>query len=434
MSPEAVPAVLPRDFEHIVQAHLDGRETERDRAVLDRFRTDWVRVLYRLLDRADRVIEETRRTVRGPERTAIIEDFDREAYRIDEVLTELLGPPSEDELQPDGGQRKGKPRPAAAAPTPVEPGTTELQLTWEPGSIIAWAAGKDAPSDSVAGVRARLEAVGGGSVPWEEHRPIKLPDGGKAETVRAPLAAALGWLVSMRRTPEEGADVGVSVPWLALTAVMAVRLAAQGRMVPRLRKVRRRDDAGAKDVSTFQVDWEPVLIDPDDITELAAARPTSAAATGNRQDGRAFTQSVLVGPAEHDLRDGCRAPRGAGAAAGPPLAQRRRRDGAGPPRRQALRRADPRRRRAGPPARPVGRPGHRDGQAGPHDPARPARRGRRLALRRAGPRHRRRARAGRGGHGERLEHEVARDEGPAGPGRAAVPRAAAAPAGAAVAR
>ena len=72
LSPEAVPAVLPRDFEDIVQAHLDGRETDRDRAVLEHFRTDWVRVLHRLLDRADRVIEETRRTVRGPERAAII--------------------------------------------------------------------------------------------------------------------------------------------------------------------------------------------------------------------------------------------------------------------------------------------------------------------------------------------------------------------------
>jgi hypothetical protein len=272
-----------------VQAHLDGRATDHERAVLERFRADWVRVLYRFLDRADRVIEDTRRRVRGPERTVIIEDFDREAYRIDEVLTELVGPPTEDELEPDAARRqKGRPQPPQP---PVEPGTTQLQLTWEPGSIIAWAGGKDAPSDTIAGVRARLAAVGGGSVPWEDHRPLKLPDGGKAEAVRAPLGAALGWLVSMRRVPE-GAEVGVSVPWLGFTAAMAVRLAAQGRMVPKLRKLRRRDDGG-KDLSTFEVEWEPVLIDADAITELAAARPTSAAATGNRQDGRAFTQSVL---------------------------------------------------------------------------------------------------------------------------------------------
>jgi len=272
-----------------VQAHLDGRETERDRAVLERFRQDWVRVLYRLLDRADRIIDETRRTVRGPERFVIIDDFDREAHRIDDVLTELLGPPSEDELEPDGRRPKGR---APVEQPVVEPGTIELQLTWEPGSIIAWAGGHNAPPENAAGVRARLAAVGGGSVPWEDHRPLKLPDGTRAEAVRAPLGAALGWLVAMRRPPED-ADVGVSVPWLGMASAMAVRLAAQGRMVPRVRKVRRRDDAAGKDLSTFEVEWEPVLIDPDAISELAAARPLAAAATGNRQDGRAFTQSVL---------------------------------------------------------------------------------------------------------------------------------------------
>ena len=167
---------------------------------------------------------------------------------------------------------------------------TQLQLTWEPGSIIAWAGGRNAPSDNVAGLRARLQEVGGGSVPWEECRPIKILDGAKADALRVPLGAALGWLVSMRDAAERD-DVGASVPWLALTAVMAVRLAAQGRMVPRLKKLRRKE--GGKDVSTFEVHWEPALIDPDAINELAAARPTSAAVQGNRQDGRAFTQSVL---------------------------------------------------------------------------------------------------------------------------------------------
>src|SRR3546814_4283480 len=104
----------------MVQPHLDGRESPCQRAVLDLFRQDGGRVLYRFLDRADRVIEDTRRNIRGPERMAIIEDFDREAYRIDEVLTELLGPPSEDELVPDGSARKAKGRPAPVAVAPVE--------------------------------------------------------------------------------------------------------------------------------------------------------------------------------------------------------------------------------------------------------------------------------------------------------------------------
>ncbi len=331
------PAVLPRDFEDVVQRHLDGRATEEDVVVLERFRDDWIRVLWRSLDRADRVIEHARRTLPLPERTSVVEDFDREAYRIDEVLTELCGPPTEDELDPAGAQRR-RTQQAPQRPSDEPPGTVALQLTWEPGSIVAWAAGRNTPGESLAGLRARLDALGGSSVPWEEHKPVKILDGDKAEALRAPLGAALGWLVSLRDRPststapgapvpldqasadpasdvdrdrdahgdeatgeasdrdDDGAEaltaVGVSVPWLAMVAAMAVRLAAQGRMVPTLRKLRRRDDVKG-DVSTFRIEWEPALIDPDAIQALADARPNVAAGFGNRQDGRAFTQTVL---------------------------------------------------------------------------------------------------------------------------------------------
>ncbi len=107
----------------------------------------------------------------------------------------------------------------------------------------------------------------------------------------APLGSTLGWLVAQRVSADED-GIGATVPWLGLTTAMAVRLAAQGRMVPRLKKLKRKDDG--KDVSTFEVRWEPALIDPETITELAAVRPGAAATVGNRQDGRAFTQSVLT--------------------------------------------------------------------------------------------------------------------------------------------
>ena len=290
--------MLPSDFEQIVQDHLDGRHTDAQLETLQAFPTDWVRVLYRFLDRADQVIAETKSKYRGPERAVIIEDFDREAYRIDEVLTSLIGPPAEDEVLPEG--QRPKPRPPQATPTdtPVEPGVTELQLSWEPGVLLAWAGGRDAPTDDADGVRARLRAAGGGSIPWEDHRPIRLVDGTKAECVTAPIGSTLGWLVAQRVSADED-GVGATVPWLGLTTALAVRLTAQGRMVPRLRKVRRKDDGkdnGSKggDLSGFQVFWEPALIDPEAIGELAAVRPGAAATAGNRQDGRAFTQSVLT--------------------------------------------------------------------------------------------------------------------------------------------
>src|SRR5690606_31867313 len=136
-----------------------------------------------------------------------------------------------------------------------EPGVTELQLSWEPGVVYAWAGGRNAPTDDVAGLRARLQAAGGGSIPWEEHRPLRLIDASRADCLVAPLREVLGWLVAQRATADEH-GVGASVPWLGLTTALAVRLVAQGRMVPRLRKLRRRDE-GKGDVSTFKVVWEP---------------------------------------------------------------------------------------------------------------------------------------------------------------------------------
>lgn len=284
-------AHLPGDFETIVQAHLDGRATDEQTALLHRFETDWVRVLYRFLDRADRVIEETKRSVRTPERFVIIEDFDREAHRIDAVITELVGPPSEDEVAGSGAATPPKQAPQQLQ-TPQEVGVTELQLSWEPGLIIAWAGGRDAPSASTDELHERLQAAGGGSIPWQEHRPIRLIDGSKADSLAAPLGSTLGWLVAQRASADaEG--LGATVPWMGLTTALAVRLTAQGRMVPRLRKVRKRDDGG-RDLSTFEVRWEPALIDPEAIGDLAAVRPGAAATAGNRQDGRAFTQSLLA--------------------------------------------------------------------------------------------------------------------------------------------
>jgi hypothetical protein len=108
----------------------------------------------------------------------------------------------------------------------------------------------------------------------------------------APIGSTLGWLVA-QRVSADGDGTGATVPWLGLTTALAVRLTAQGRMVPRLKKLRRRDEGGDKDTSTFRVQWEPALMDPEAIAALAAVRPGAAATAGNRQDGRAFTQSVL---------------------------------------------------------------------------------------------------------------------------------------------
>ena len=91
---------------------------------------------------------------------------------------------------------------------------------------------RDAATDDVGRVRARLAAAGGGSIPWEEHRPLRLVDGTKADSVVGAhrLDARAGWWRSASSADDDG--IGATVPWLGLTTAMAVRLAAQGRMVP----------------------------------------------------------------------------------------------------------------------------------------------------------------------------------------------------------
>ncbi|MDH5291111.1 MAG: hypothetical protein OEY41_14045, partial [Acidimicrobiia bacterium] len=81
----------------------------------------WVAVVVRLLDDAEQALEEVSQRVRGPERAVVLADFESEVRRIDELLTELVGPPA------DAPQ---SPRPAAQQPEP-EPAVGEpaLQLT-----------------------------------------------------------------------------------------------------------------------------------------------------------------------------------------------------------------------------------------------------------------------------------------------------------------
>ena len=104
-----------------------------------------------------------------------------------------------------------------------------------PGRVIAWAAGSGRSPEAAPEVLKRLRDAGAGTVEWSEHRPVKLGGGTRAETVSAPIESCLGWLVALGAAAEED-GIGASVSWLGLVAALAVRLAAQGRMVPQLKK------------------------------------------------------------------------------------------------------------------------------------------------------------------------------------------------------
>ena len=286
---------LSADFAQVVRRHVDGLASDADLALLEANTRLWVRALYRLLDDVAESIDAVRATVRGHQRALIVADLEEDYRAIDAVLARLAGPPQ-------------APLENGSAPDARSAGIVELQLSWVPGRVIAWSAGRGRSAEAAPEVLKRLRDAGAGTVEWSEHRPVKLGGGTRAEAVSAPIESCLGWLVALGGVAEED-GIGASVSWLGLVAALAVRLAAQGRMVPQLKKVRRRlrpDDeaAGDKDAafpaaaradsSCYAVRWAPALVESDVIAALADSLPGAAAAFENQRDPSAFTQAALA--------------------------------------------------------------------------------------------------------------------------------------------
>ncbi|HVM12705.1 MAG TPA: DEAD/DEAH box helicase [Egibacteraceae bacterium] len=276
-------------FQQLVQAHLDGLASEADIAILEEYEDDWARTLERLLREADAALERVRVKVTGPERSLVLADFQAERDRIAATLTALTGDAGEEEADEE----------------PPEPGVPQLQLSWTPGHVVAWAAGAGADAEPADAVLTRLRAAGAPDA-WQARDPIKLPDGSGAETVGAPIQSTLGWVVTLASTADDDA-LGAGATWLGMVATLAVRLAAQGRMVPQLERVSQDAGEGSSDGSrqaqggrsTFAVSWAPALIDAEELAELARSLPGTVAvldsSAGGRgpQDARAFTVSVV---------------------------------------------------------------------------------------------------------------------------------------------
>jgi superfamily II DNA or RNA helicase len=280
MKPDPVLA-MSDEFERIVRRHVDGLATREEEALLAGNEKLWIRALYRLLDDVAETIDDTRTTVKGHQRATIVRDLETDYEDIERVLTRLVGP-AQSPIVDETAQAE-------------EIGTVQLQLSWVPGRVIAWAGGPGVRPEGAAEIIERLREAGAGSVEWEEHRDVMLPSGGRADAVSASLESCLGWLVALG-TMADDETAGASVAWMGVTAALAVRLAAQGRMVPQLRKLRRRkrgDEETKSDQSTFSVRWAPALVDAEILGALSESLPGAVAAFENQRDATAFTAAVL---------------------------------------------------------------------------------------------------------------------------------------------
>src|SRR4029078_4147604 len=112
-------------------------------------------------------------------------------------------------------------------PEVIEPGVVRLQLSWEPGRVVAWAGGPGCPTATAEEVATFLAPAEGPPAPWTSHHDPALPRGAKAAAVGAPVGEVLGWLVAAG-SGDVRDDVGPRVRWVGEGGMWGVAVRARG--------------------------------------------------------------------------------------------------------------------------------------------------------------------------------------------------------------
>ena len=254
--PPAPTEVSAWQFDLYVSAEAEGFATPEELAILEADRLGWYASIARQLRELDEHLASAR-SIQGKERDQVIADLTADRRRMAAARTRLMGDP-----RGDGERARDD------ADEPLEPGVIELQVCWEPGRVVAWAAGPGTPTANADEVTEMLAAAGAPSTGWVRHAGVPLPGGLTADAFSIPIGEVLGWLVAAG-ADQAGDDIGPSVRWLGGVAIWAVELTARGSMVPLLRQ-RKRGSGGARDVNgSYSVRWTPALIDPARLAEVA---------------------------------------------------------------------------------------------------------------------------------------------------------------------
>ncbi|HXH56971.1 DEAD/DEAH box helicase [Iamia sp.] len=260
-----------RAFEAAVWAAVEGRASDEQRAMLQAAPDAHLRLVERLIDDTDERLEAARQ-LKGSERVVVVTDFESDLALL-EATFDLMT----------------RATVSVAAGLVADPaGEIRLQASWSAGEIVLWAGG---PGVSPAGndeLADRIEATGAPALGWSVHPGVRLPGGIHAEALSIPVADSLGWLVAVGGGLG-GEGLGSSVTWIGRVAVAAVRLAAQGCIVPNLRSDGRSDGS----VLELNVRWLPALIDEDEVAALATSMPGPVVALGNA-DPKTVARNVLT--------------------------------------------------------------------------------------------------------------------------------------------
>ena len=301
---DAPTSVAPWQFDMYVEAEADGAALPHEMAILEADRAGWRSALARLLVESDEHVASAR-AIQGEEREQVLSDAIADQRRLSDAWTRLTGEQRQGVTRPEARNneprnQRNKQANAAGNKAPkreevvFEPGIVRLQVSWEPGRIVAWGAGPRTAGASSEELAAMLAAAGAPSTAWTDHAPIALPDGGKADAVAAPVGDVLGWLVAAG-AGDVDEDVATSVRWMGRVALWAVELAAHGAMVPLLRQRRRRAGSTSSGNASFSVRWTPALIDRRRLDAVARDMPGSVAVLESNVDARALIRSALTG-------------------------------------------------------------------------------------------------------------------------------------------
>lgn len=284
------PAVPSWQFDLWVGAEADGSATPEQIEALESDRQLWRTTLHRLLVDVDQAVEHARRQS-GDGAQQVLADLRAEQQCLAAAWERLTG--EIDETPPEVDQPE--------VDDQVVVGPVQIQVSWEPGRVIAWAAGPGTPAATIDELTDMLAAVGAPSSGWTRHGSVTLPDGSTAPALGIAVGDILGWLVAAG-AGQAAADVGVSGRWLGRVALWAVETVAAGAMVPLLRQ-RKRGKGGTDSAGSYSVRWTPALVNQRKLRDFATAMPGTVLARDPKADPRAVTRSVLTSMVDAIGRD-----------------------------------------------------------------------------------------------------------------------------------
>jgi superfamily II DNA or RNA helicase len=286
-------------FDMYVSAEADGEATSEQLEALQRDLLGWRSSLLRLLHEAEEHLERAR-SITGDERAQVVADLDSERRLLAAAWARLTSEPGA-----DGGGRNVRGAGATEEEGSTVPGVVELQVSWEPGWVVAWAAGPHTPRADASELVARLAAAGAPGSGWTKHAEVPVPGGQGADALAIPVGDVLGWLVAAG-VDQAGGEIGASVRWLGRVAIWAVELTARGAMVPLLRARRRRSRNAKEANGSYSVRWTPALVDPSRLASVSVRMPGAVLALDPSVDPRALTRSALTGMVDAIGRDSAR--------------------------------------------------------------------------------------------------------------------------------